>query len=114
MSAVKTRNAIIVAPHPRARQLGIMIVNIARETLKKLDAPEDLVQVVDVETGASIEASAELMRQSDLVFATGGSQMVKAAYSSGTPAYGVGAGNAVVIVAEDANIEDVADKVYRS
>lgn len=111
MAAVKTRNAIIVAPHPRARKLGAMIVNVAREVLKKMEAPEDLVQVVE---SASVEASAELMRQVDLVFATGGTQMVKAAYSSGTPAYGVGAGNAVVIVAEDADIEDVADKVMRS
>ena len=79
-----------------------------REGLRKVGAPVDLIQHIEE---PSIPRSQELMRQVDLVLATGGAVMVKAAYSSGTPAYGVGAGNPVIIVAEDADIQDSAEKI---
>ena len=111
LQAIKTRNAIIIAPHPRAKQTGAAVVNKVRETLKRYGAPEDLVQVVE---SPSIEASAEVMRQVDLIIATGGDAVVHAAYSSGTPAYGVGAGNAMVIVDETANLKEAANMIMRS
>jgi len=82
-----------------------------REGLRKVGAPMDLIQHIEE---PSIPRSQELMRQVDLVLATGGAVMVKAAYSSGTPSYGVGAGNPVIIVAEDADIPDAAEKIVIS
>jgi sulfoacetaldehyde dehydrogenase len=79
-----------------------------REGLRKVGAPLDLVQYVEE---PSVALSQELMRQVDLVVATGGAVMVKAAYSSGKPAYGVGAGNPVIVVAEDADLADAAEKI---
>ena len=111
ISAIKTRNAIILAPHPRAQKTCNMIVERMRSVLKKRGWPEDLVTVIDP---VSVEASKELMRQCDLILATGGAGMVKAAYSSGTPSQGVGAGNAVCIVDETADLKDAADKIMRS
>jgi len=96
--------------------LGLLLAFIALTTvrqmrggLKKVGAPVDLIQSIEE---PSIELSQELLRVSDLVVATGGGAMVKAAYSSGTPAYGVGAGNAVVIVDETADLEAAAEKIY--
>ncbi|MDX9917184.1 MAG: aldehyde dehydrogenase family protein [Gudongella sp.] len=109
--AIKTRNAVILSPHPRAKKTNAMIVNIMRDTLRKYDAPEDLVIAIEE---PSLGISQELMSQCDLVLATGGGAMVKAAYSSGTPAYGVGVGNAVVVVDETADLKDAANKVMRS
>lgn len=111
ISALKTRNAIIMAPHPRAKGSNKMAVDRIRATLKKAGWPEDLV--VNVEE-LSLEASKELMKQCDLVLATGGGPMVRAAYSSGTPSQGVGAGNTVCIVDETADLKDAADKIMRS
>lgn len=111
MNSIKGRNAIIFAPHPRTKKTNSMIVKIMRDTLKKFDAPEDLIITIEV---PSLELSGELMAQCDLVVATGGAGMVKSAYSSGTPAYGVGAGNAVVIVDETADIKDAAHKIMLS
>ncbi|MBI9106943.1 MAG: aldehyde dehydrogenase family protein [Spirochaetales bacterium] len=111
LCAIKTRNAIILAPHPRTRGTNKMAVDAIRATLKANGMPEDLVIGLDE---ISVEASNELMKQTDLVLATGGAGMVHAAYSSGTPAYGVGAGNAVSIIADDADLEDAANKIKRS
>ena len=111
MFAIKGRNAIILAPHPRTKRTNTFIVNSIRDTLKKYDAPEDLVICIEEPT---MEISGELMKQSDLVLATGGGGMVKAAYSSGTPAYGVGQGNAVTVVDETADLKDAANKIMRS
>ena len=111
LGAIKTRNAIIMAPHPRTKGTNKMAIDRIRETLKANGFPEDLVIGIDE---VSVEATSELMKQSDLVVATGGAGMVKAAYSSGTPAYGVGAGNAVSVVAEDADLAAVANKIKRS
>ncbi len=111
LSAIKTRNAIILAPHPRTKATNKMAVDTIRATLKANNFPEDLV--IGIEE-VSVESSNELMKQTDLVLATGGAGMVKAAYSSGTPAYGVGAGNAVSIIADDADLADAANKIKRS
>ncbi|WP_273319950.1 acylating sulfoacetaldehyde dehydrogenase [Vallitalea guaymasensis] len=111
MNAIKGRNAIVFAPHPRTKKTNKYIVDIMRATLKKYNAPEDLIITIEE---PSLELSNELMKQCDLVVATGGSGMVKSAYSSGTPAYGVGAGNAVVIVDETADIKDAAHKIKLS
>jgi sulfoacetaldehyde dehydrogenase len=111
VTIVKGRNAVIFAPHPRAKKASKLAVDFMRQGLRKVGAPEDLIQIIEE---PSIEATNELMKQVDVVLATGGSAMVKAAYSSGTPAYGVGPGNSVQIVAEDANIQDAAQKIIAS
>ena len=108
ISAVKGRNSIILAPHPRSKQTNKMICDIMREALKKFGAPEDLVIAIEV---PSLELTEALMAQCDRVLATGGPAMVKAAYSSGKPALGVGAGNAVITVDESADIADAAEKI---
>jgi sulfoacetaldehyde dehydrogenase len=111
ISVVKTRNAIIMAPHPRAQKTGKMAVDQMRKVLEKMNFPMDLIQIVEK---LSMEASQELMKQSDLILATGGTGMVKEAYGSGKPALGVGAGNAVTIVDDTADLTSVADKIMRS
>ena len=111
ITILKGRNAVIFAPHPRAKIASKMAVDFMRAGLKKVGAPEDLIQIVEE---PSIELTNELMRQVDVVLATGGGAMVKAAYSSGTPSYGVGPGNSVQIVAEDANVKDAASKIITS
>jgi len=108
VSILKGRNAVIFAPHPKAKQACKVVCDFMRAGLKKVGAPEDLIQFI---AEPSVELSQELMKQVDLVMATGGAAMVGAAYSSGTPAYGVGAGNPVIIVAEDADIADSAKKI---
>jgi len=110
MPALKCRNAIIFAPHPKAKKTAVLVVNSMREGLKKIGAPLNLIQTIEE---PSIDLAKELMSKVDLVIATGGSAMVKSAYSSGTPAYGVGAGNAVVIVDETADLLAAAEKIYK-
>lgn len=111
VSILAGRNAVIFGPHPRARESARVACDFMRAGLRKVGAPEDLVQHIAEPT---LDLSQELMRQSDLVVATGGAGVVKAAYSSGTPAYGVGAGNAIPIVAEDADVDDAAEKITLS
>jgi sulfoacetaldehyde dehydrogenase len=111
ISAVKGRNAIVMAPHPRTKRTNTHIVNLLRATLAEYGAPEDLIIGIE---DPSMDESGELMRQCDLIVATGGAPLVKVAYSSGTPAYGVGAGNAVVVVDETADIGDAARKIRLS
>jgi sulfoacetaldehyde dehydrogenase len=111
LSILKGRNAVIFAPHPKARGASKLACDFMREALGKVGAPEDLVQCIEE---PSIERTGELMRQVDLVVATGGGPMVKAAYSSGTPAFGVGPGNAVQLLAEDADPVDAAAKISLS
>lgn len=110
LSALKGRNAIIFAPHPKAKKTAMLVCESMRAGLKKVGAPEDLIQLIQE---PSIEMAQELMKAVDLVVATGGGPMVKSAYSSGTPAYGVGAGNAVVIVDETANLAEAAEKIFQ-
>lgn len=105
---LKTRNAVIFAPHPRAKRCAGLTVEFMRKGLEKVGAPVDLVQCI---SEPSVELSQELMASVDLVVATGGAGMVKSAYSSGTPAYGVGAGNAVMIVDDTADLDDAAHKI---
>lgn len=111
MNAIKGRNAVIFSPHPRTQKTTYTMVEIMRDALDKLGAPKDLLICAENPT---VEMSGEIMKQCDLVIATGGGAMVKAAYSSGTPAYGVGAGNAVVVIDETADIKDAAHKIVIS
>jgi sulfoacetaldehyde dehydrogenase len=106
---LKTRNAVIFAPHPRAKKTAALTVSYMRAGLRKVGAPEDLVQCLEEPT---VELTQELMKHVDLIVATGGSAMVKVAYSSGTPAYGVGAGNSVTVVDETADLVDAAKKIF--
>ncbi len=103
--ALKCKDAVIFAPHPASRQTTFEMVKVMRATLKKLGAPEDIFQCVE---RPSIPLSQELMSICDLTIATGGMPMVKAAYSSGKPALGVGAGNSTMVIDETADIEDAA------
>lgn len=111
--ALKTRNAIILAPHPKCRKLNLAIVNEIRATIKKLGYPEDLVQTCHCEW-VKLEVSQELMTQCDFILATGGEALVKAAYSSGTPAIGVGVGNCVSIVTGKTPMDKVAEMICLS
>ncbi|HSM23898.1 MAG TPA: aldehyde dehydrogenase family protein [Anaerolineaceae bacterium] len=106
---LKTRNAVIFSPHPKAKETCELTCNFMRAGLRQVGAPEDLVLNIKEPT---IPLSQDLMKHVDLVVATGGSAMVQAAYSSGTPAYGVGAGNAVVVVDESADLPDAAHKIH--
>ncbi len=108
ISAVKGRNAIIIAPHPRAKLTNKKICDYMRDALERCGAPADLVQSIDV---PSLEKTNELMAQCDRVLATGGEAMVSAAYSSGTPALGVGVGNAVITVDDSADLDEAAEKI---
>jgi sulfoacetaldehyde dehydrogenase len=103
--AIKARDAVIFSPHPRAKKTSFETVRLMREALEREGAPADLLQCL---TRVNIPMSQALMSRADLVIATGGQPMVCAAYSSGTPAYGVGAGNATMIIDETANIEEAA------
>ena len=113
LMAIKTRNAVIMAPHPRAKKTNLAVVTRIREVLKLFGAPEDLVQAVEPEY-VSIESSQILMKQVDFIVATGGTPLVRQAYSSGVPAIGVGTGNVVCIVDETADLVKAADMLVRS
>ena len=106
--AIKGRNSIIVAPHPRAKLTNKKICDLMREAIVKCGAPADLVQAIEI---PSLDLTNELMAQCDRVLATGGGAMVNAAYSSGTPALGVGVGNAVITVDDTADLDDAAEKI---
>jgi len=103
--ALKCKDAIIFSPHPASKQTTLETVRIMRACLKRYGAPEDIFQCVEK---PSSPLAQELMAICDLTIATGGSAMVKAAYSSGKPAYGVGAGNATMVIDETANVEEAA------
>jgi sulfoacetaldehyde dehydrogenase len=103
--ALKGRNAIIVAAHPRTQKTTELSVQMMRAACEQVGAPADLVQVIEK---PSLPKTQRLMQLADLIVATGGAAMVKAAYSSGTPAYGVGVGNSVHVVDETADLDDAA------
>ncbi len=109
--ALKSGNAIVFTPHPSARKCIGKTVELIKETLHAMKVCPDLVSCMSVPT---IEGSAELMKVSDLILATGGPGMVKAAYSSGTPALGVGAGNVPAYIERSADIEDAVSKIFAS
>ncbi len=106
LMALKGKNAMIVSPHPRALKTTTHTVEIMREALASIGAPKDLLQVISEPT---VEKSQELMAAVDVVVATGGPGMVKAAYSSGKPAYGVGPGNVQLILDDDFNVAVAAE-----
>lgn len=109
--SVKGRNAIVISPHPRATKCVVETVRVMREAIRSAGAPEDLVLCLTMPT---LEATNELMRnkKTAVILATGGSPMVRAAYSSGKPAYGVGPGNVPAIIERTADVRKaVADVV---
>lgn len=109
--AVKARDAVIFSPHPRGKRTCLKTVGLIRDVMKKYDAPEDLFISIE---NPSVSMTNELMKQCDLVIATGGQPMVHAAYSSGTPAYGVGAGNSMIVIDSTADRADAAVKIIAS
>lgn len=109
--ALKTRNAIIISPHPRAKNSTITAAKIVLEAAVKAGAPEGIIGWIDE---PSVELSKKVMEESDLILATGGPGMVKAAYSSGKPAIGVGAGNTPAIIDETAHIKMAVNSILLS
>jgi sulfoacetaldehyde dehydrogenase len=105
INAIKCKDAVIFSPHPLSRNTALEIARVLRVALARQGAPEDLVLCLEK---PSIPLAQELMSLCDLTIATGGTAMVRAAYSSGKPAYGVGAGNATVVVDETADIAEAA------
>jgi succinate-semialdehyde dehydrogenase len=108
MFALKGRNAIIIAPHPRAKKCAKYVVDLFNNAIKKYNTPENLIQVIEE---PSVELTNELMRAVDVIVATGGMGMVKAAYSSGKPAFGVGAGNVQCIIDREVDIKEAVPKI---
>ena len=108
MFALKAGNAVIFAPHPKAEESTWALTKSYRAILRAHGAPEDLVQMV---RNGSVETTRALMRAVDVVVATGGGAMVKSAYSSGKPSYGVGAGNVPVIIDRDVDLQDACEKI---
>lgn len=108
MFALKGRNSIIVAPHPRAKKCSAHTVALMNEALNKLGAPKHLIQIIEEPT---MELTQGLMEEADVVVATGGMGLVKAAYASGKPAYGVGAGNVQVIVDREYDYDQAAKDI---
>ena len=109
--ALKTRNAIIISPHPRAKKSTIEAAKIVLEAAVKAGAPENIIGWIDV---PSLELTNEVMKNADIILATGGPGMVKAAYSSGKPALGVGAGNTPVIIDDTADVKMAVNSIIHS
>ena len=109
--SLKTRNAIIISPHPRAKKATIEAAKVVLEAAVKAGAPEGIIGWIDE---PSVELSQNVMRESDIILATGGPAMVKAAYSSGRPALGVGAGNTPAIIDETAHIKMAVNSILLS
>ena len=106
--AMKCGNAIIICPHPRAKKVGVKTVELMNAELKKLGMPENLIQIIPEPT---MDLSAGLMSAVDLCICTGGPSMVRAAYSSGKPAIGVGQGNVQVMIDRDVDLKEVVEMV---
>ncbi len=109
--ALKTRNGLIISPHPRAKESTIAAAKIVLEAAVKAGAPAGLIGWIDV---PSLELTNTVMKESDIILATGGPGMVKAAYSSGTPALGVGAGNASAVIDSSADIINAVNSIIHS
>ena len=112
INALKCRNAVILAPSPKGHSTGALLLEFMHSELAKAGAPKDLLQILP--EPVTREATQSLMRQSDLVVATGSQANVRAAYSSGKPAFGVGLGNVAVIVDASADVNDAAGKIRES
>ncbi len=110
MIALKGRNSLVICPHPRAKNCGKKAVDIMNEAIRCLDGPENLIQIVENPT---VEISNLIMKMTDVCVSTGGPGMVKVAYSSGKPAFGVGAGNVQCIVDLDADLTSTVAKIIR-
>ena len=108
MCALKCGNAVIISPHPRAKKVGARTVELMNEALDALGMPKNLIQIIEEPT---MELSAGLMKSADLCICTGGPALVKTAYSSGKPVYGVGQGNVQVLVDRDVDFNEVAKMV---
>jgi len=108
MFAIKTGNAVIFAPHPKAEKLTELLAREFQNVVTANGGPDNLVQAVK---NGTIETTQELMKVVDVIVATGGAAMVKSAYSSGKPSFGVGAGNVPVIIDNDADLKDAAAKI---
>lgn len=108
MFALKGGNSIIISPHPRSKKCSKYVVDLFNEAIAKFGAPENLIQIIEE---PSIDLSLELMKSADVVVATGGMGMVKSAYSSGKPAYGVGAGNVQCIIDRNIDIKEAVTKI---
>ena len=102
MFALKGRNAIIICPHPRSKKCSGEAVRLMKEALVPLGVPQDIIQIIDEPT---VDLSAQVMKQCDVCISTGGMGMVRAAYASGKPAFGVGAGNVQCMIDEDVDLE---------
>jgi acetaldehyde dehydrogenase/alcohol dehydrogenase len=109
--SLKTRNAIMISPHPRAKNSTIAAAKVVLDAAVKAGAPEGIIGWIDV---PSLELTNEVMRGADIILATGGPGMVKAAYSSGKPALGVGAGNTPVIIDDTADIKMAVSSIIHS
>ena len=109
MFALKGRNAIIICPHPRSKQCSGEAVRLMKEALAGLDyVPQDIIQIIET---PSVELSGQVMKQCDVCISTGGMGMVRAAYASGKPAFGVGAGNVQCMIDEGVDLEKVAPMI---
>ncbi len=112
INAIKGRNAVIVAPSPKGWSTAALLIEFIHHQFDRLGAPRDLVQLLAAPVDKA--STAELMKRCDLVVATGSQANVRAAYASGTPAFGVGAGNVAAIVDETADVEAAADRIVLS
>ena len=108
MFALKTGNAVIFAPHPKAQKCAEYLVLEFMRIVKYHNGPDNLIQVI---TDGSVDKTQQLMQSADVVVATGGDAMVKSAYSSGKPSYGVGAGNVPVIIDRNIDLKDAVSKI---
>ncbi len=109
--SLKTRNGIIISPHPRAKKSTIAAAKVVLDAAVKAGAPENIIGWIDI---PSLELTNEIMKNADIILATGGPGMVKSAYSSGKPALGVGAGNTPAIIDESANIVLAVNSIIHS
>lgn len=109
--SLKTRNGIIISPHPRAKKSTIEAAKVVLEAAVKAGAPKGIIAWVDE---PSIELTAAMMKHADIILATGGPGMVKSAYSSGKPALGVGAGNVPALIDESADIKTAVSSIILS
>ena len=112
--SLKSRNAIVISSHRKGRLVGEKTVAIIREVLRRFGAPENLVQTPELAANRKVTNAYMTHDDISMILATGGPSMVKSAYSSGTPAIGVGKGNAPVWICDDCNVEDAARKVINS
>ncbi|MDR1930181.1 MAG: aldehyde dehydrogenase family protein [Treponema sp.] len=111
MFAIKGGNSIIIAPHPRSKKCAARLAELYYAEFDKMGVPKDTFLVIEEPT---IELSNELMKAVDVVIATGGAAMVKSAYSSGKPSFGVGPGNVQGLIDDDVDIEETAKKMIQS